>query len=653
MAVDWDKLQSGPPRVGRFIAIDAEYQAIPEAKVPVICFAMQSEEGEKEFHWNDLCGLGWGPLETTLNEIEENRDVLVSFNVVAEATALLGIGIDPARFLWIDPMVMWKNYRNGKPQYNKVLVGDGPDNLLNVTSIILGNKVDKEEKDRMRDLVINARYPDPHKDLEERGFYGQIKAYCESDVGDLIELYRELERLSGRTLEQELWAGEYMVNTAKEERKGVPINTGSMDEQSSCFGLYQRQLQDSFRPKIPRLFSAKTKKSEKDMFSVLTFSRGTLQKECDRLAKSYEWAPGNPPAKGSKKYKEWKSGKIDYLEACGNSTSVDMLKYAMKFYGIENEIINQHTINYLEAIKRTNYFSPPAKGRKSWLDFTGRDEVMRPYLNPYGSITMRNYPQAKGFLPANSPFVASHLEIPEGQCMIEMDYGQQEFLINGVLSGDKNILADYQSGDPYIALAKRAHRWDGKKETRGVFKAANLGFGFGLQPFGFMWKFRTEQLQEMSIEQARELYDCYWNSYWVYGNYRDELDCEFQRKQKIMLKDGTMLHHHKGMSRLSYLNFPTQANGGVVLRKAINLSFKRHLDVRFPFHDAIYIFSDYDRVYDDLYNLKGCMQEGWKWTFPEAPDIKLGATIYGRGEVDTGFFDFPVEIKEYYNGKGE
>ena len=77
---------------------------------------------------------------------------------------------------------------------------------------------------------------------------------------------------------------------------------------------------------------------------------------------------------------------------------------------------------------------------------------------------------------------------PPGHGVAYIDWSQQEFGIAAALSGDANMLAAYQSGDPYLAFAKQAGAvpQDATKQShsaqRDLFKACVLAVQYGMGP---------------------------------------------------------------------------------------------------------------------------------------------------------------------------
>ena len=642
--IDWDKFYSHRTRAR--LALDFEYQDNSEKDLSVICCALyDSFDDVSAFYWTSPRCLERDQL---IFDLENRADyIFLSWNVTAEARAMLSLGLDPMRFDWIDLMVEWKMYRNGKKHLNFPKVG-GIDSLLNATKVFLGKDVDLEEKNRMRDFIIRADRYNPWDDLEWWPGIDAIKSYCSGDIKDLVEFEKKFdEKLSDhRSLENKLASGKYMASLAVLESRGIDIDVPFLMKKTESFARDKRAWQDKFKPKLGDMLQAKSKKDMANPEKLLVFKRSLLAKEVTRLAKRHPWDLGTMSEGRREKFNR---GKLSYEQACGWSSELPMLKFAKDVYKVKSEIITQDLIDYLEQENEFKFFSPPTKVKgkmgKWWHEAVGSDGRIRPYFNPFGSSTGRNYPPAKSFPPANHEIVANSIVVPRGKCLVEMDYGQQEFLINGVLSGDENMIADYLSGDPYVALAKRARTWDGTKEIRDLFKETVLGLGFGLQTKNFWWNLRLKLQKDIPFEQAEFLFNVYWSNYSTYQRYREILEGVFKKEKILKLPDGVLLHYDKAAKKNSFLNHPTQGSGGSVLRASGVRLVKSGLDVRYPFHDAYYFICDYDRVYEDVDLCSREMQGGWHDIFPDAPDIKLEATVYSAEPVLCEWFSVPTEWK--------
>jgi DNA polymerase I-like protein with 3'-5' exonuclease and polymerase domains len=99
-----------------------------------------------------------------------------------------------------------------------------------------------------------------------------------------------------------------------------------------------------------------------------------------------------------------------------------------------------------------------------------------------------------------------------------VDYEQQEFGIAAALSGDHAMREAYESGDPYLSLAKQcgAVSSDATKEShadvREQFKLCVLGiqYGMGAPSLATAINGSVEQAREL-IEHHRRVFRRYWD----------------------------------------------------------------------------------------------------------------------------------------------
>ena len=75
---------------------------------------------------------------------------------------------------------------------------------------------------------------------------------------------------------------------------------------------------------------------------------------------------------------------------------------------------------------------------------------------------------------------------PPGHAVAYIDWSSQEVGIAAALSGDEAMMADFQTGDPYIAFGIRAGvlppdaTKETHRETRDMLKACVLGLQYGM-----------------------------------------------------------------------------------------------------------------------------------------------------------------------------
>ncbi|MBS1231891.1 MAG: polA, partial [Bacteroidetes bacterium] len=111
--------------------------------------------------------------------------------------------------------------------------------------------------------------------------------------------------------------------------------------------------------------------------------------------------------------------------------------------------------------------------------------------------------------------------VPEkGNIFLSADYSQIELRLMAHLSGDRNMIDDFLSGnDIHAATASKIFGVDIKdvtREMRGRAKTANFGIIYGISSFGL-----SERLT-IGRKEAKDLIDGYFNSYPGVKKYMDE-----------------------------------------------------------------------------------------------------------------------------------
>jgi DNA polymerase I len=139
---------------------------------------------------------------------------------------------------------------------------------------------------------------------------------------------------------------------------------------------------------------------------------------------------------------------------------------------------------------------------------TGRLSSNNPNLQNIPVRDVRGREIRKAFIPA------------PGCIFLSVDYSQIELRLMAHLSKDKNMIADFLSGnDIHAATASKIFNVDIKdvtREMRAKAKTANFGIIYGISSFGL-----SERLT-IGRKEAKELIDGYFNSYPGVKIYMDE-----------------------------------------------------------------------------------------------------------------------------------
>jgi DNA polymerase I-like protein with 3'-5' exonuclease and polymerase domains len=215
---------------------------------------------------------------------------------------------------------------------------------------------------------------------------------------------------------------------------------------------------------------------------------------------------------------------------------------------------------------------------------------------------------------------------PPGYGLAYIDWSVQEFAIAAVLSGDEAMIADYRSGDPYLAFGKQIGRLhaDATKEThagaRQLFKQCVLGIGFGMEEFTLAQRTGLLPIQARDILRAhREAYPRFWQ-------WSDAAVDHATLHGSLHTVFGWHIHVGADSNPRSLRNFPMQANGAEMMRLAACFATERGIEVCAPVHDAFLICAPLERLETDVAAMRSCMAEASRAVlegFEVRTDVKI------------------------------
>lgn len=234
-----------------------------------------------------------------------------------------------------------------------------------------------------------------------------------------------------------------------------------------------------------------------------------------------------------------------------------------------------------------------------------------PGSTPFHTKTGRNQPRVKdGFVFAMpSVFRVAGVRPAPGRALVALDWSKQEPAIGIGMSGDENYRAAYQSGDLYLECARRsgAVPVNASKNThpeeRQTYKAAMLGIGYGMGEETLGNHIFADVNAGKAVEvisrreaaaKAREVVGWYRSEFHVHQSYLDRQAQAAQDRRWCASSDGWIAFVSESYgSKPQLINFPVQAEGVVMLRRAVKtLAFETDLDVVQTLHDAIYLNCD-------------------------------------------------------------
>jgi len=147
----------------------------------------------------------------------------------------------------------------------------------------------------------------------------------------------------------------------------------------------------------------------------------------------------------------------------------------------------------------------------------GPDGCNRCLLSPFSSRTSRNQPSNSKFVFGASSWLRNLIQPKPGYALAGLDWVQQEFGIAAALSGDRNMLDAYSSGDSYLAFAKQAKAVpdDATKKSHGkerdLFKACVLGVQYGMEAESLALRINQPVIVARNLLRLhREVYSQFW-----------------------------------------------------------------------------------------------------------------------------------------------
>lgn len=406
------------------------------------------------------------------------------------------------------------------------------------------------QKSAMRNLAVRGS---PFSGEEMR----QLLDYCEQDVITTAELFLAIAGQIDWPRAQ--IRGDYIKAVAEMERRGVPIDSERRDQLTTRW------------PEVCERLVADTPGAS-GVFKGRNLQHGAFARFIDSLGIS-EWPRTN-------------TGQLSTSEETFEAMS----------------LAHPDTI---APIAKLHKLMPKVGVSKLAVGPDGRN---RAALKAFGQLAGRNNPSLGEFIFGHPSPLRALITPASGWALSYIDWERQEFGIVAALSGDAQMLADYNSGDPYMAFAKRAGRvppWATREthpEEREQAKQVVLGMNYGMTAYGLALRLRITAVEaEFLIQQHKRAYPDYWN--WV------ESAVDYALLQgRIHSSLGWQRHvsrNAEGQVNLRSLqNFPAQANGAEMLRLACIFAIEDGIRACAPVHDALLI----EAPDDDLEHAIGATQ---------------------------------------------
>jgi DNA polymerase-1 len=526
-----------PFGIARVLTIDTEFRLDENFRQHVVCVvAREHPNGHTHRIW--------------LNDNQENalqlpcdEDTLwVSFVAVAELRSMLALHHPlPKRVLdlWVENRWLCNIQESPSERARKK-----DENALSLVATLRRFGCDSmaaEEKEVMIELILRGGPYTTQQKLE-------ILDYCEADVNGLDALLPKI--LPKIDIRRAIARSFFVIELARIEDRGVPID-------------------------VPRLETIRARGNELilhliaeqphiDVYHGTTFDQKKFEAFLVRKDLADSW---RRTATGLYKSDD------SYLEEMG------------EYFPIIEEL---RQLKKVVLQLQRDRFQAGADGRA------------RCPLWPFSSITGRNQPSAgkeqKTGIRSESPFVFGLpkplrflIQSPPAVALAYVDWEQQEFMIAALMSGDKEMIRAYKSGNPYLALAKQlgAVPQSATKETHRLehekFKAVVLGVNYGRTKHGL------SKVLGLPINDCAKLLQGYWKAFSTYAAWRKTVRVLMLGYGRLWVWDGWQCLLGVQPNIRSVLNWPVQSTGAVLLRLAIMLAARKGVRIIATVHDAIMI----------------------------------------------------------------
>jgi DNA polymerase I-like protein with 3'-5' exonuclease and polymerase domains len=176
-----------------------------------------------------------------------------------------------------------------------------------------------------------------------------------------------------------------------------------------------------------------------------------------------------------------------------------------------------------------------------------------------------------------------------------------------MLSGDRNMVECYESGDPYLEFAvlagaaPRGATKDSHPEIRKLYKVVTLAMGYGMKWWGL------RRIAGISEQIAKKVSDDYKRVFATYCEWREKQVDEFALGGRITTVLGWPLNRSSTTKENTVINFGGQANAAEMLRLAVIEARRRGVEVCAPVHDALLIQAPINKISSAISESKDAM----------------------------------------------
>ena len=392
-----------------------------------------------------------------------------------------------------------------------------------------------EDKDANRLLAQKEQFTDAEQ--------VQLLDYCQSDVEATTAL---LDAMSPEIdLPRALLRGRYMAAAASIERAGIPIDHQAL-----------RTIQS--RWETCRVGLVQAIDADFGAFEGTTFKESRWLDYCNRQGIFWPRLP---------------SGALDFKDETFRQMAT-----------LHPEIQPMRELRATLAQMKLSALAVGPDGRNRYM------------LSAFRSITGRNQPSNQKAIFGPATWIRHLIKPIKGRAICYIDYSSQEIGIAAALSGDKNMMAAYGSGDPYLTFAKQAKAVppEATKAThpdiRDLYKTTALAVQYGSGAESLAARLgKTKEHAKALLRHHQSVYADFWR-------WSDTAATRGMLGRPLVSVFGWRTFGKGDGNPRTFRNFYAQANGAEMLRIAIIGLVESGITVCAPVHDAVLIEAAVDEI---------------------------------------------------------
>jgi hypothetical protein len=422
-----------------------------------------------------------------------------------------------------------------------------PAGLLDALDYFKLDSIEAQAKEHWRDVVLRGG---PWSEEEKVG----ILDYCESDV---VALSKLLEVMPIRNLGHSLIHGSYMRPDAWMRHRGIPVDKPRCADVAAYWPALRQELIDDLNLRFP-------------FFEGASFRQKLMR----------QWLIEHG-------VRFWPLTPTGLLE-----TDAETLRtMATRCPAVAEFCHSKITLDQLETFELS----------------VGDDGRNRCMLSAFRSETGRNQPGNSAFAFGLNAAFRSLIKPEPGQALVYLDFSAQEFALAAYYSKDPNMVAAYESGDPYADWARKNNAMpsDGNKEThphvRKIYKRAALGviYGMGAETMG--------GYVGVTTGRARALLKSHHETFPVYWRWSDAVENAAVSTHELVTTFGWRMRVLPYARSGTLTNYPMQANGAEMLRLACCYAVDRGVPIVAPIHDAVLVEAPDTEIKEIAREMQRCM----------------------------------------------